>query len=480
MKTLREHNGPAGKTGLRIGAVLAAVLALTACDLDITNTNAPTVETLTENPTREVLARAATGIFSETYTNRATEIVFYALYGREGYNLLGNDPRETNEQIRGPQDPAGRNSGIWLGPFNSIRTINTYLEALPQATGLSDAERSAAEGMAKTFKAWHIQRLAVRTGAYGIPLDVDRPIDAEPAPFVSFAEAMQAASTLMDEAYADLQAGGGSFPFTVPPGYTGFDTPATFAEFNRALATKLLVLRATFNGCAACWAQANTTLSSSFVDGAGAMGTGVYFAYDAAAGEPSNPITDPLVSNQYWVHPSIVSGAQLQNDGVTPDRRLVEKVADAGRSWSLDDLTGTHKPVMYNGADPATADLGADIPWITNEELILLRAEIRWNDGNPGGAISDLNLIRTMVGNLPASGLTPTSSDAEFVDELLYNRLYSLMWTQGTRWIDARRYNRLGDLPLDRPGDQVFNQMLVPADECAARELPAPCDPLSS
>ena len=33
-----------------------------------------------------------------------------------------------------------------------------------------------------------------------------------------------------------------------------------------------------------------------------------------------------------------------------------------------------------------------------------------------------------------------------FVDELLYNRLYSLMWEQGTRWNDARRYNRLATL----------------------------------
>ena len=479
MNTHREHEGRAGRS-LRVGAVLAAVLAFTACDLDITNTNAPTVETLTGNPTREVLARAATGIFSETYTNRATEIVFYALYGREGYNLLGNDPRETNEQIRGPQDPAGRNSGIWLGPYNSIRTINTYLDALEEASGLTDAEVRAAQGMAKTFKAWHIQRLAVRTGAYGIPVDVDRPIDADPAPFVPFADAMAAASTLMDEAYTDLQAGGPSFPFRTPPGYDGFDTPATFAEFNRALAAKLLVLRATFNGCTACWGQASSALASSFIDAGGSLGTGVYFAYDAAAGEPSNPITDPAASNQYWVHPSIVSGYQLQADGTTPDQRYVDKVYDTGRSWSLDDLTGTHKPVMYNGSDPTTADLGADIPWITNEELILLRAEIRWNNGDPGGAVNDIDLIRASAGSLPASGLTASSPDADFVDELLYNRLYSLMWTQGTRWIDARRYDRLGTLPLDRAGDAVFDQMLVPADECAARELPAPCDPLGS
>ena len=478
MTTHNEHTKRVRSRTLRVGVMLAAVLAFAACDLDITNTNAPTVEELTDAPTREVMARAATGIFSQTYTNRATEIVFYALYGREGYNLLGNDPRETGEQIRGPRDPTGRNSGIWLGPYNAIRTINTYLAALPGASGLTDAERTAAAGMAKTFKAWHIHRLAVRTGQFGIPLDVDRPIDADPAPFVSFAAAMQAASDLMDEAHSDLQAGGTAFPFSVPPGYDGFDTPATFARFNRALAAKILVHRATFVDCGSCWDAASTALTQSFIDAGGSLADGVYFAYSAAAGEPSNPITDPVVSNQYWVHSSIVTGAQLQAGG-DPDQRLQEKVVDSGRSWELDELTGTHKPVMFNGADPSTADLGADIPWLINEELILLRAEIRWNTGDRPGALDDIDVIRQTAGGLPATSLTATSADADFVDELLYNRLYSLMWTQGTRWIDARRYDRLDQLPIDRAGDSVYDEMLVPADECAARELAPPCDPLS-
>ena len=104
------------RKAMRSGIAIAAVLAVGACgDLDIVNTNAPTVETLTGSPTGEVLARAATGIFAQAYNDVAGMITFYALYGREGYNLLNNDPRETGEQIRGPQDPTGRNSGLWTG-----------------------------------------------------------------------------------------------------------------------------------------------------------------------------------------------------------------------------------------------------------------------------------------------------------------------------------------------------------------------------
>jgi starch-binding outer membrane protein, SusD/RagB family len=305
------------------GGVAAAALLASACgDFDVVNTNAPTVETLTDAPTRDIMARAATGIFSQAFSDLGTEIQFYALYGREGYNLLGNDPRETGEQIRGPQDPTGRNSGIWLGPYAAIRTINTYLTALPNASGMTDTERRASAGFAKTMKAWHIHRLAVRTGQLGIPLDVDRPITAEPAPFVSFSAAMEAASALLEEAYGDLQAGGSAFPFAMAPGYAGFGTPATFGQFNRALAAKVLVHRATFVNCAACWAQASTAMDASFVTAAGLPGslaTGVYYGYSTAAGEPANPVSEPLANQRLWVHPSIITGAQLQADN-SPDR----------------------------------------------------------------------------------------------------------------------------------------------------------------
>ncbi|MHB1167722.1 MAG: RagB/SusD family nutrient uptake outer membrane protein [Longimicrobiales bacterium] len=465
-------------------SVLAAALIVGACaDLDIQNTNAPTVETLTGSPTRSVMALAATGIFSNAYNDVAGTIQYYALYGREGYNLAGNDPRELEEQISGPPDPAGRNSGLWTGQYAAIRTINTYLDALPRATGLSAEEVRASAGMAKTMGAWHFARLAVRTGDLGIPMDVNRPISDEPAPFVGFADAMAAVSTMLDEAYADLQAGGGSFPFTVGPGFQdGFDTPATFAEFNRALAAKVLVWRATFNDCAACWAQAQTALDASFVTDGGlpeSLDEGVYYAYSTSSGEPANPVTEPIGSNRYWVHPSIVTGAQLRAGG-EPDLRLTTKVMDAGRSHSLSSptgsLTGTHKPVLYNDPSNRTQpSLGTDIPWIDNEELLLLRAEIRWHNGDRPGAIDDINLIREHAGGLEPTALTAASSDDAFITELLYNRLYSLMWAQGTRWIDARRYDRLNDLPIDRQGDYLYPNMIIPAAECAAHEEEAPC-----
>jgi hypothetical protein len=469
--------------GTRAMLLGAALLGGACQDYDILNTNAPTVETLTGTPSRAVLARAATGIFSQANADLAGLIQQWGIYGREGYNLLGNDPRETGEEIRGPQDPAGRAGGVWAGSYQAIRTINAYLAALPNGTGISEAELSASEGFAKTVKAYHYYKVAIRSGVLGMPLDVDRPITEDPAPFVSSADAFTAISALLDEAYADLQAGGGAFPFTVAPGFAGFNTPATFAQFNRGLAARVLVMRATLVACATCWGQAITALNASFLTTANlpaSLGTGVYFAYSSAAGEPTNPVSENNTITRYWVHPSIITGAQQRANG-EPDLRVTTKTVLGSAPRSLNDLTGTYKPAMYNNpANLAEADLNADIPWVKNEELILLRAEARWNTGDKAGALADIDLIRVNSGGLAPTTLTTGSSDADFVTELLYNRLYSLMWEQGVRWIDARRYGRLQALPVDRPGDTKFTNMLVPVGECDARGMSVPCTPLGN
>ena len=460
-----------------LAAVSGALLLSSCSNLDVPDTNSPTQGVLTETPTRGTLGRTAVGIQTQASIDIAAQIQQWGIYGRELYNLLGNDPRETGEEISGPQDPGGRAGGEWANKYTAIRTINTYIATLDKAD-LTPAEISASQGFANTMKAWHLHMLAVRSGPTGMPIDVDQPIDAPPAPLVSSKEAMEAASKLMDDALTQLNAGGDEFPFNFVEGFQGFDTPATFAKFNRALAAKMLVHRATFYGCTECWAQAAAAMAESFVTETGLPATlklGVYYGFTSTANETANPITETLDNNRYWIHPSIIAGAQTRPNG-EKDLRLTSKVALAPEPRTLNDLTGTYKPVMYNDpSDPSQPDLDANVPWITNEELLLLRAEIRWNNGDKPGAISDINLVRVNAGGLAPATFTPASTDDAFITELLYNRTYSLMWTQGTRWVDARRYNRLNTLPLDRPGDVVHPNMLIPSAECDARGLPVPC-----
>ena len=207
---------------------------------------------------------------------------------------------------------------------------------------------------------------------------------------------------------------------------------------------------------------------------------GANYPFSAAAGEQANFLAEGLSGKGTFVHPSLLTGVQLKSDG-SPDDRYTAKVRET-EPYTFDNLTGSLKLIRYNLNTPTSSepDLGAPIPLLKNEELILLRAEANLGLGNTQAALDDINLIRTNSGGLPPSILTPSSPNEALVTELLYNRLYSLLWEQGTRWIDARRYHRTAALPLDRVGDVIFPNMIIPSSECDARRLARPCDPLKS
>ncbi|HEU4648923.1 MAG TPA: RagB/SusD family nutrient uptake outer membrane protein, partial [Gemmatimonadales bacterium] len=151
-------------------------------------------------------------------------------------------------------------------------------------------------------------------------------------------------------------------------------------------------------------------------------------------------------------------------------------------------INGTRKFTIY--LTGGNADPSHPIPIIRNEELILLRAEAKLGQGNTGGAIADIDIVRTNAGKLaPYSG--STAPDAVLA-ELLYNRRYSLLWEQGTTWNDARRFGRIvdgyivgiGEVPgfgADGvPRSQVGLRFPIPDTECSARGQTSGCSPLGT
>jgi len=64
-----------------------------------------------------------------------------------------------------------------------------------------------------------------------------------------------------------------------------------------------------------------------------------------------------------------------------------------------------------------------------------------------------------------ASGLSAgAQTQAALIDEMLYERRYSLFF-EGHRWVDMRRYNRLDQLPVDRPEDDIWEAFPLPSTE---------------
>ncbi|MEO8452906.1 MAG: hypothetical protein ABI647_24165, partial [Gemmatimonadota bacterium] len=161
------------KTQLTRVLGVAALLGVGACSkesFDILNTNAPTVDQLTG---RAALGRAAIGVASGLLIDVAGEVPFFAIFGREGWDLLGNDPRLTSEALKGPLDPGGVGGVSWSGKYQAMRTLNTYLTAIDAATDLTAAEKAASTGYAQTLKAQMFHRAIIRDGKLGIPIRVE-------------------------------------------------------------------------------------------------------------------------------------------------------------------------------------------------------------------------------------------------------------------------------------------------------------------
>jgi hypothetical protein len=500
----------------RLAAVasLAGALLVGACgDFNVTNPNQPTLDDLVSNPTRTKLSAAATGLFIGVRTDITGVIWRLGSMGREGVNLSGNNQPDYIEPYFGPLSGTGFGGTLWANFYREVRSANIYLTAAPKAAqvpgteGLSAGEVSASLGFGKTMKALALMYVIAGHGSLGAPVDVDHPITDPPAPFVSEDSVYGYIIATLNEAQSDLQtAGSTAFPFPTPPGYSGFDTPATFLAFNRALAAKAYVFRATAasSTCGTtCYTNALAALvlagpGFGGIGTAGQLATGVYFDFSANAGDTQNDLSDALNAPIYFAVPILQTQAQTQSGGAL-DQRVVNKVvaatANPPQQLNAIPILGTLKFTNYlTGGNP---DPAAPIPVIKNEELVLLRAEAEIGLNGPGdaNALADINTVRSLSGNLAPLGSLGSQDQA--ITELLYNRRYSLLWEQGATWVDARRYGRIitaangkhqilgiGELPGFGTGSfapsDVPLRLLAPDDECRARGLESGCNPLGT
>ena len=470
--------------------VLAIALAAGACNdfFNVPQTNQPTLDDLLNHPTRDKLAAAANGIFAGASGDIQSFIWRVGSMGREGINLSGNNTPDYSEPYFGPLSGSGFGAAIWGGRYANIRSINIYLQALGKTTELSAGEIKASRGMAQTFKALALLYVIETRGSLGAPVDVDRPVTAPPAPFVSEDSVYGYIIGILDSAQTNLAAAGAPFPFPIPAGLAPFGDPLKFVLFNRALAAKAQVFRATAqNGCngtpANCWNAAETDLAASFYAPGDStqFRTGAYFDFSTDGGDQVNGLSDPLNGTTYYALPDFLVDADTQVGGAK-DLRALSKIVPAQDTQVLGGIpiNGQLKFTVYftGGA----VDLNHSIPIIRDEELALLDAEAKIGLNNLAGANTILNLVRQGSGNLHPDTLSGASPTAHYIAELLYNRRYSLMWEQGTRWVDARRYGLLANIPTDIPNGNVPpgavpQVMPIPDNECNARGLASGCAP---
>ena len=440
-------------------ALVALVAVTGACSFDIDNPNSPNI--IGENPTRSEVAATANGILIATRSDMADWALDGGIFGREAYRFDGSDPRFTGEMMQGPLDPGSVAFGgdHWAEEYRAIRTANDLLAVVGTATALTAEEQSAVTGFAHTLQAYNFLIVLDAHSQDSIPLDVGTDVTAAPAPFQNNADGYARVIALLDGALPELDAGGATFPFALPSGFSGFDTPATFRQFNRALRARVAVYRGDFGGALAA-------LAESFINPAGPLDRGVYMDFSAGAGDLANPLAQNPQVGENFGHPSLRTGAQLQPGGELDQRFLDKLVTRAPRSAGTPGLL--------------TSDLGwirypspnSPIPMIKNEELVLLRAEANIGLNDLGPAATDIDVVRTTSGLLaPYAGAV---DQASLLTELLYNKRYSLMYEGGHSWVDFRRYGRLADLATnERPGpppDVLFTTLPIPTAEVLPRQ----------
>jgi starch-binding outer membrane protein, SusD/RagB family len=442
---------------MRVAIIAAAIGVVTGCqETTVPNYNNPSVDALTSSPTPSVVGTATSGLLVLYRSATAVEGWQMGSFGRESYNLLQAEARDLLGFYAGPIVPGGFAQDLgWSAAYTNLRQIQSVLTAVDKVSGYSAAQKEAVKGFAQTIAAMELLRQIKIRDTIGIVVQLPPDPHALGA-VVGKDAALASIASLLDSAQTHLQAGGAAFPFALTSGFAGFNTPATFVLVNRGIRARVDVYRRQ-------WAQALTDIAASFVDTSSTslanLAKGVYNVWSTASGDSPNPLFDPTPTALY-VHPSITSGAQKRADG-SPDLRLTRKTAP-GVVRSLLGVTGTTKFTVYSSQNDPT-------PILKNEELILLRAEANLQLGNTAAALADLNFIRVNSGGLAP---LPSSFSGDFITEILYNRTYSLLFEQGTRWVDARRYGRLAQLPKANASsisELIFPWVMFPDAECLQR-----------
>lgn len=381
---------------------------------------------------------------------------------RDVYNIDPSETRYITEYLGAGIDPSAfSGGGSFLGLYQTVRTANTILKGLDAlSSSFSTGEIAAARGLVRTIKAQELYRVFVLRGNNGIPIDVDRDINAAPAPLLCQTSALAAISALLDSANTDLQqaaTANAGFPsaLALPAGFKAngdFTTPAAFATYNRGLKGRVEVYRGIL-GRTQSYTDAITALNASFLNTTGDLAAGPYYTFSTATNETVNPLGAPTIYLNKAVGDSIQAG-DLRSSKITT---LAKARSASGVS------------TKYQSPLASTANLTGSIPILRNAELILLRAQANIGLGNLAAAKADIDVVRTKEGGLPAIE-TPTSAAAA-IDAVLYEKRYSLLLTGGQRLVDLRSYGRLNSIYFapEQAGDAFTSALPVPLAEQNAR-----------
>lgn len=426
---------------------MAVGILSTSCDVEeFSDLNGPEVDALVEDLSRGDLQDLVGGVFYSMRVGLGTYYDDVGVIGREFYRFSNSDPRFTADLL-------GRENAIldnntfyitipWAARYRTVKNTNIILEGLNNTTAdFSTEELNATRGFLNTIKAYELLLNLNLTDENGIRLDVNDPDNL--GPIVSKTEALSGIQSLLTGAATDLASGGSEFPFEMTSGFSEFNTPQNFLEVNSAISARVAAYQGNFPAVL-------TFLADSFLDLNGNFDSGVFYVFSENQNDLINPVffqQNASAAGARIVQPNFISDAE------TGDSRVGEKISLRDETITFDGLSGDYDFFLYTTRTQR-------IPVIRNAELILLYAEANISI-NPEETVKALNIIRNSV---PLPNYSGGLTEQALTQEMLKQRRYEL-YGEGHRWIDARRYNILNTLPIDRPGDDVFSKFPIPLTE---------------
>jgi hypothetical protein len=456
---MMSHTDFSGFVSARRWALaLAALLAAGCSESTIPDLNNPELpQTI---PNQAQLQAQATGLLAGDREQHAFFILVLETMGRDAYRIDGADPRYIQQPLGQFSPGAFLVDFTWNSTYRTIRAAQLLASGVEGSSAFTADQKAASQGFARTIQALEYIHLVDTRDSLGVPITTAKgaieAVACEPAVLAYM-------SALLDSAQTNLQAGGASFPFILPPGFSGFNTPAAFLKLNRGLAAKVHVYRgfATYRSNKAVNAAelnaALTALDASFQNTNPAdFRVGAYHNYSTASGDLGNGNFDKSVIR---ANPKVLSEAE------PGDLRLAKVHKDPAFTKALPDSSAVSDIVFENITGPTTP-----LPILINEELILVRAEALWGLGRDAEALTLVNLVRTNSGGLAPKTLASFATRLDLLREILKQKRYSLLFESGSRLVDYRMFGLYAELGMELrppvPGPQVIP---FPSAEANAR-----------
>ncbi|MEM6318308.1 MAG: RagB/SusD family nutrient uptake outer membrane protein [Bacteroidota bacterium] len=422
--------------------VLGILAILPACEVDlVVDPNNPSLGSVTNDASKAEMQTLITGLEARhrVYFDNATEM--FGSFGREIWAFFASDPRFLDDWLgRGISETYPdffASAGTFVSPYLAVKQANVINAAADASSTLTAEEVNAYKGFANTVKAHQLLYPLLQQFQNGIRIDVDDPLN--PGAIVDYDVALSAIRSILDEGFSQLNSAGDELPFTLTGGYAGFDTPDGLASVNRAIAARAAIYAEDYAG-------ASAALANSFMNMEGDLMTGPAHVYGEAP-DINNPLFYPFdraTNTILIVHPSMIE------DAIPGDNRLNKFAERVDNPVTNTGLTGTFQDARW----PSNT---SPIAYIRNEELILIAAEAAAQTGDTDGAVAAINVVRNAAGIGDYEGGT---SAMDLMDEILFQRRYSLWAEGGHRWVDLRRTGRLNGDNVDlRDGGSLFTQV---------------------